>query len=336
MILLQAELAADLHTPAGLCGALQQAIELEHATIPTYLYALYSLKPGANVEAASIVRSVVLEEMTHMALSCNILNALDGSPKIDDPCFVPRYPGKLPGSVESGLTVPLGRFSLALIHDVFMSIEEPENAHDYPGPLQAGTGLTIGQFYRKIQDAIRPLDHTAFKGDAGRQVTHELGPHTIIEVTDAESACAAIDLIVEQGEGTTTSPLDQDGDLAHYYRFEEIVKGRRLLPDSTVPAGYSYTGEPIPFDTDGVYPVVQNPEPYPAGSAARYADEVFNYTYTCLLRSLHDTFNGYPDTLLKAVGLMESCKQMAMDLMTIEVGDGAVAGPSFRYQPTNP
>ena len=44
-----------------------------------------------------------------MAIDCNILNAIGGTPKIDDPCFVPRYPGHLPGGVGS-LIVGLAPF----------------------------------------------------------------------------------------------------------------------------------------------------------------------------------------------------------------------------------
>lgn len=97
MINIRAELFNDLDASVeGLHRALQNAIELEHATIPPYLYALYSLKPGVNLEIAGLIKSVVLEEMPHMALDCNILNAIKGTPKIDEPCFLPKYPGHLP------------------------------------------------------------------------------------------------------------------------------------------------------------------------------------------------------------------------------------------------
>lgn len=57
---------------------LQQAIELEHALIPPYLCALYSLDRKANPAAASVVASVVIDEMFHMATAANILNAVGG------------------------------------------------------------------------------------------------------------------------------------------------------------------------------------------------------------------------------------------------------------------
>lgn len=64
----------------GLRDALQAAIELEHAVIPPYLYALYSLMPGGNEAAAGIIGSVVIEEMLHLTLAANILNGVGEQP----------------------------------------------------------------------------------------------------------------------------------------------------------------------------------------------------------------------------------------------------------------
>jgi hypothetical protein len=59
MITLKAELFEDLNgTLAGLRSALQNAIELEHSTIPPYLYALYSLRQNRNVE---IIESRIIQ-----------------------------------------------------------------------------------------------------------------------------------------------------------------------------------------------------------------------------------------------------------------------------------
>src|SRR5947208_7015907 len=111
---------------ASLRSALQLAIELEHSTIPPYLCALFSIMPGRNREVASIIRSVVIQEMLHMALACNLLNAVGGEPLIDHASFVPKYPGHLPAGLRPELTVGLRRCSKEQIAEVFMSIEEPE------------------------------------------------------------------------------------------------------------------------------------------------------------------------------------------------------------------
>ena len=119
-------LKGDAITPQSVCDSLQHAIELEHATIPIYLYALYSLDPDLNGEIVRILESVVVEEMLHMTLAANVLNALGGSPRIDRPGFIPTYPGPLPGGVQSDLTVSLAPFSSQQL-DTFLQIEEPEH-----------------------------------------------------------------------------------------------------------------------------------------------------------------------------------------------------------------
>ncbi|MBI4473414.1 MAG: hypothetical protein HY646_12155, partial [Acidobacteria bacterium] len=66
---------------ASLRRHLQIAIELEAATIPPYLCALYSTPDGQNRHASGIIRSVVVEEMLHIALAANVLNAIGGHPQ---------------------------------------------------------------------------------------------------------------------------------------------------------------------------------------------------------------------------------------------------------------
>src|SRR5215469_8060220 len=73
--------------------ALNYAIKLEHATIPPYLTALWSLRQGTNTAIQGRIRNIVVQEMKHMASAANILNALDGAPEIDQTDFIPTYPG---------------------------------------------------------------------------------------------------------------------------------------------------------------------------------------------------------------------------------------------------
>ena len=348
MIRLKANLFADLDgTLDGLKRALQNAIELEHATIPPYLYALYSIKPGANLEVAGLVTSIVMQEMLHMALDCNILNAIDGKPKIDYPKFVPKYPGPLPGEVESELIVPLAPLAKQLVKDVFMVIEEPEDPLHFPvikDLLAAGKPpQTIGQFYAGIIEQLREQSAKSniFTGDPKRQLTTGFKPLQTIHIHDLDSAVAAINLIVEQGEGTKTSPLDPEHQLAHYYRFAEIYYGKKLIPNPDPKPGapeYVYGGHKIEFDPAGIWPVVTNPsrDTYPPGSKARNLNDTFNYTYTSLLKSMELVFNGQPDRLGPAIGLMESMKEQALTMMSTTTVPGQTAGPTFEYQPVNP
>jgi hypothetical protein len=329
--------------PEGLHRALQKAIELEHSTIPPYLYALYSLDPVKNASIYSLILSIVQEEMLHMSLACNILNAIDGRPGIDRPRFIPHYPGPLPGAVEKGLIVGLSGFTKPLVKDTFMVIEEPEDPLNFPvreAGLAAVPHYTIGQFYDRIKREIIEISkhHNIFKGDPRKQLT--VGFVDLIAVTDVDSAVQAINLIVEQGEGTTTSPLDPEDEPAHYYRFAEIYYGKKLIrnlnPRPGEPA-FVYGGEPIPFDPKGVTPLVINPKAsqYPKGSQAADTNNNFNFTYTSMLKSLHHVFNGQPDRIAPAVQLMESMKLQVRYLTTIEVGNGLYAGPSFEYRPVN-
>ena len=348
MIQMKPELFAALGDSIdGLRSALQAAIELEHSTIPPYLYALYSLKPGTNGEIGELLLSVIGQEMLHMALDCNILNAIGGSPDIDHPRFIPKYPGPLPGSVEAGLIVPLAPFSKQLVHDVFMVIEEPETPLQFPvlktAEAAAPSPETIGEFYAAIKKQIRQLSkqHNIFTGDPRRQLTTGFRPLQIINVNSEDSAIAAIDLIVDQGEGTKTSPLDVEDQPAHYYRFAEVYYGKKLIPNPNPKPGapeYAYGGHRIRFDTAGVWPTLLNPSSssYEPGSKARHLNDTFNYTYTNLLRCLHLVFNGQPDRLGPAMLQMEALRERAMFLMSYELVPGMTAGPSFEYHPANP
>src|SRR5690606_18676489 len=71
---------------------LQWAIELEHSILPSYLCALYSVDVDRNVEAAQVLTSVFVEEMLHLALAANLLNAVGGRPTLDAPHLLPGYP----------------------------------------------------------------------------------------------------------------------------------------------------------------------------------------------------------------------------------------------------
>src|SRR5262249_36943662 len=77
--------------------SLQSAIDLELSTLPPYLCGMWSIKDSSTT-AASLINSVVLEEMLHMGLACNMLTTIGGTPQIDS--GIPTYPGPLPGDVR--------------------------------------------------------------------------------------------------------------------------------------------------------------------------------------------------------------------------------------------
>ena len=349
MIHLQRSLIDTLKTDQpsvdSIISSLQQAVELEHATIPTYLYGLYSLDEKKNKSIASIIQSVVVEEMLHMTLASNVLNALGGDPMSDKPDFIPNFPGPLPGGVDEGLIVHLAPFSMEQL-ETYISIEQPEDPLHFPtrNALAETDRITIGEFYTAVAQAIAKLPSSAFHNNPPR---NQVGPDLIrdsVVVFDNSTAQKAIQTIVDQGEGTTTSPEEIVGDeVAHYYRFMEIKKGKQLVREpGTDPARWAYAGDPIVLDPSGVYPVPSDPKAskYPVGSAARKACDTFNYTYTSLLKSLHALFNGdaTEQQMNAAIGLMMSVKEQAKAMMSGIPNPDLIEypGPSFEYQATNP
>ncbi len=332
----------ELNSAEDLFTALQLAIEVEHSTIPPYLCALYSLKPGCNVEVTELLRSVVVEEMYHMALASNLLVSVGGSPRIGSPRFMPRYPAPMPAGLRGGLTVRLRRCSIAQIRDVFMAIEDPQKTIEpvhyrvRPGDPVETNRFTIAWFYKEVERALVELsgDGRIHFGNAERQVSGWPGQDRLVlePITSLDGALKAINEILEQGAGKSpTDPYDGEHELAHYFKFSEIVQGRRLVRGRS---GFSYDGEAIPFDPDGVYPMVDDPDigRFAPDSRAYMLSVQFAESYQALLTGLHRTFNGEPGHLRQAIGAMFSLDLLARDLMQTPSGlaDGTTAGPSFQ------
>lgn len=344
MIRLQSRMIEGLAEPTvdSVIAALQSAVELEHSTIPIYLYALYSLDPAKNAAIVGIIQSVVIEEMLHMTLAANVLNALGGSPQIDTPCFIPTYPGPLPGGVETDLIVHLAPFTPDQL-GTFLQIEEPED----PLPIKRDAsaqdeGTTIGQFYQAIIAALAQLPPGSFSNPPRNQVGPDLMDGAVV-VTDLTTAQQALNTIIDQGEGTSTSPEESPNsdEPAHYYRFMQIYRAATLQPAPHRNPPWAFNGAPVLFDANGVYPLPTDPKAsaYPPGSAQAFANDTFNYTYTNLLGALHLLFNGSntEQQMNRAIGVMMSLKGQAKAMMAgIPNASAPNTGPSFEYQPVNP
>ena len=328
----------------NLRGHLQWAIELEHTTIPPYLCALYSIEPGKNLEVVEVISSVVVEEMLHLTLAANLLNAVGGRPRLAIPKMMPGYPRPLPHGDRS-FEVSLLRFGPEAI-ETFLKVEQPSLTG---APPESDNYETIGQFYDAIRQGFRNLsaalgEASVFCGDPARQVTDQhfySGGGRIIGVDNLASALVAVEEIVEQGEGAGhTQVWDGDSDVfhperdeaAHYYRFHELKLGRRYRRGDTPRTGP--TGDPISIDWDSVRPMRTNPRIcyHAPGSPIRVAQEKFNQSYYALLQLLEEAFGGAPRTLGSAMGAMYSLKAQAQALMQMPTEDGlATAGPTFEY-----
>jgi Ferritin-like len=330
--------------------ALQHAIELEHATMPPYLYARFSLARD-NRDISGVLRRIVLQEMLHMLLAGNLLKAIGGSPVIDRKEFVPDYPTHLPGTVAKELVVPLKPFSRPLVQQIFMRIEQPEHLLNFKTvALSVGEppAATIGEFYRRIRRIFKKEGDGIIKDKTGAtQPSTTLFSEKQI-ITTAAEAMAAIDVIVEQGEGTETDPFfpagtdvpDKDR-LAHYYRFAELVKGQLKrnpdAPPNPLPEEkYIYDSkDPVPFNETQVLRLPDNPKTahYPEGSNARSLSNDFNRLYTQVLKLLHQAFNGSPGRLGDAINLMTDLSMAGRTLTDVDLGNGMHAGPTFEYLP---
>lgn len=330
----------QIKTVEGLRRHLQTAIEIEHSTIPAYLCALYSIQDGTNTFARRTIQGVVVEEMLHMILACNILNAIGGHPAIDKPRFIPEYPTYLPHSSDAFL-VPLQKFSKDTIEG-FMKIEHPA-AKD--APPEAHNYETIGQFYHAIKQALRSLNRSTpggiFTGSPSRQVKseHYYGSGgKLFAIHSLEAAILAINEIVGQGEGVNGTieapPVPLFGgeiEYAHFFRFTEIRAERRYLPNDN--AHDPPTGPSVEVDWNAVYNMQPNPKmsDYAVGSALYDKTLAFNQTYMRLLQTIHNATNGDPSLINQTIPLMYDLKYKAQDLMQTPLGNGLMAGPSFEY-----
>jgi hypothetical protein len=338
-------------TVAELRLHLMGAVELELATIPPYLTALCSLHPGSNATAALVIRSVVIEEMLHLTLAANVLNAIGGRPDVLG--GAPRYPAALPFHEPQSFEVGLVPFSDKAL-DVFLTIENPTHPGVEPPPATANAATsrvlelareydypTIGAFYAAVEEGLKVLDkrEDLFTGDRARQVTPEYyygSGGKIIMVENLKTALEALEEIVEQGEGEVTDPpaggkFDPEGDLAHFYRFKELRLGRQYQREDSPDKP---TGPPIEIDFNAVYPMKPNLRAEELEGELRAAAESFNDLYSTLLREIQAGIDGAPATLQPAVARMFKLRDSAEDLLRVPLPDssGLHAGPTFEYR----
>ncbi|MBT2382171.1 ferritin-like protein [Streptomyces sp. ISL-11] len=312
---------ADLHV------FLQAALTLEHLTIPPYLTAMYTLRPGTNRPAFYAVRAVVLEEMLHLTLVANLLNAVGGTPLVAHSAFVTGYPARLPYSRDK-IPVALRHFGTEAL-ETFLHIERPEYVAEPPGhpSVADDDGWTsIGQFYNTIRQSLVRLteelgEAELFSGDPRRQVGPEDFYNSggeVLRITDLASALIALRVVTEQGEGVSRTVYDTDDELfgearepAHYFRFDELRRQRRYGPHDTPDSGP--TGPAIDIGWDDVHPI--DPEAkaahYPPGSAVRRAADHFNEVYARLLCILEHAFTEDPVMMRAAVPTMLELRDLA-------------------------
>ncbi len=265
---------------------LQAAVDVELWTIPLYLTALYSIK-NLNVnnqkgypKVAKLIESVVIEEMLHLELACNLCNALGYSPKMNFPAYtasegIPFIKANIPPKYQ-GYIVELGGLNVNQLK-LFCAIELPEPTTSPDWSTQTKYN-SIGELYQALEIAIRIQWDTLYVGDANNTLqqanftdfTDKNKAHHGFsqKVNSLETALNVMAAIVEQGEGNSgtheipdsyqppgesTDPSDYDPDDydpadSHFVKFNKVLDSllndHSRVPEICLP---NRPMQPLPF-----------------------------------------------------------------------------------------
>jgi Ferritin-like len=246
----------------------------------------------------------------------------------------------------------------------FLFFERPEgvNVNDVPEEMAFAYGMRPSQFeeddiipavpavctvkvlYASIQDGLRVLvdrhgEKNVFIGPPRAQATRDhFGWKELVPVSNLESALAAIEVIVEQGEGG----CDIHRADSHFGRFArvtaELMHFQQCDPafEPALPVVPSFVR---PLSIDPAETLITNP-------TTRAVAELFDASYELLLQLLTRFFihSHESDEMLHAlsdasVDLMFGAIRPLGRLMTrLPVGDhrpGKTAGPAFEVYPTS-
>ena len=346
---------------------LSEASELEHMLMLQYLFATFSLKTDAGeglteeqLEAVKgwerVISEVAAQEMLHLASASNLLTALGAAPHFNRPNF-PQPAKYYPPGFELAL-MPFSEQALGS----FVFFERPEGMeHDAPELELASEVIapllpdgivvpheqefaTVGHLYRGIEQGFRRLvekygEQRLFVGPPEAQATWRYfwWPE-LVPVTDLTSAQAAIETIVEQGEGARS-----DRDDAHFGMFLRVLveylefkrrdadfePARPVMPAWVRPPGDAKLPNPT-LITD----------PTTAGVA-----DLFNATYEVMLQMLVRFFTHTEETEVELQTLSTTAvdamslliKPLGRLLTTLPVGaeyPAKSAGPNFEFYRT--
>lgn len=318
---------------------LETAIGVEFGTLPPYLYAMFSIPPGENVPSASRIKSVLLQEMVHMCLACNILNAIGGAPVLKPP----SYPGYLPGGIGPDgkpLKIRLLRFSREAMKQG-MDIEEPVDPIDFPDApmleaVAAPTAVTIGQFYAALDAFLATLPGQAWKSNRNQITDDQFFSGQLFAVNSYPDAHRAISIIVSEGEGAKDTPLDFQDELAHFYRFSEIYRDK-VLTKANNKQGYQWGPAKLGVDWTQVFPCIPDPGAHDFSkepAAAQAAQAACNLAYGQMVDALQSAVTGSAGQLGVAVRAMFDLRLAAQVALRTPLKDPKlVAGPAFVYTP---
>lgn len=355
--------AVRIENRAQLIYLLVEAAELEHEILCCYLFTTFTMKDSTDegltesqLEAVRgwrrAISQVAVQEMIHLATACNLLTAVGGAPQLRRP-NLPTTSRAYPPAFRLQL-VPFGLPAL----DQFIELEKPEAlADESPAGYRArAVSLdrlgdifssernfqTVGELYRGIQDGITYLaqklgDEKLFLGpDEAQTAAPYFAMPGLIPVHDLASAIAAINVIVEQGEGA--SP---DSEHSHYNRFVAIRKEHAaiLAADPGFQPARPVISNPcttLPADQSPEAPMSKIDDPFSA-DFCNLADGCYEFMIQVLGRMFVHAEESPEDLALLSdltVGLMMDVVQPLGNALTLLPAGpshpGKTAGPSFR------
>ena len=346
----------------ALIWTLGKAAALEQLVMCQYLYAAFGLKDreddGLSEPQLDATRRwrrelmhIAEQEMLHLALVQNLLTAVGASPMFGRPNFpLPSH------AYPAGIRMELLPFSEESLRH-FIYLERPEGidmadqdalaamdkaaplppAHEYEIGPRLQDFATIGELYRAIELGLDRLAGTLgearlFLGPPMAQATsNHFWLSGMAPVTDLASAHAAIDVIVEQGEGARGAWRD-----AHFGRLITVLDEFLDLHDadpSFEPSRPVLTA--IVREREDGTPVPLIGDPFTSRAV-----DLLNAVYEVLLQVLARSFAHTDETedeldvlARTAIGLMREVVKPLGGLVTrLPVGPehpGRTAGPTF-------
>jgi hypothetical protein len=340
---------------------LVQACELEHGLMCEYLFAQFTLKRSADEGLTAeqlakvaawekVIVEVTKQEMLHLALATNLLTAIGAAPHLHRPNF-PILSRWYPPGVQIAL-VPFGE--RALRHFIYLERPEGMDLDDAEGfaavgqaqPLTGSEELmavpedyqTVGHLYRGIEHGLERLverhgEAGVFIGPPQAQATTEVFEWAeLTAVTDLASAKAAIELIVEQGEGARG-----DWRNAHFGRFIALLEDYLAVTAADPGFEPARPVEPAylrrPPDVEAEVAAIGDPR------TAQVAD-LFNAIYETTLQALSRYFVHSGETAEQVTVLARTAKHLMNWVMrplgsiltSLPLGPqrpGVLAGPAF-------
>jgi hypothetical protein len=248
---------------------LQHALDLELWTIPLYLTALFSIRDLPKTkhehfpEVAKLIFSVVLQEMLHAEIVCNLSSALGYSPKFKCPVydeskgipFIHPPQHLLPDDLK-GYQVKLQGLNKESLK-LFCAIELPHPREEIVWEHKSKYN-SIAELYEALRSGIISLWNTCYVGESNNTKQknnfkeyhnqHGKKPGFSIIINSPEAALKGIEAIIEQGEGADANKVSADfrphvitdeevfdaawfkGSLSHYHKFKLLLHSHHKLP----------------------------------------------------------------------------------------------------------